>query len=396
MTVFLGYWLPLDWMLRGWAALGNTSLLEKFQAIASSVLLNFLPVTLGLTLLVYLGSAFSLLTKARHSSTVRWSMNLVANFIALAATALAMKLLLLGQLTAPPVGKGILLAMVAVLTFWLTARGRFLAQHMVLPRWLALVSLPLALGLVGQEILSQPKPFLAPLPTTRKSEVPRPPDIILVTMDACSSQHLSGYGYLRPTSPHLDAFAQEGSLFEHFYANASWTRPGAASLLNGARPWNHAGDLGRPRQEVTEGQNLLGCLARAGYEVRTVSCNGLADHAWQGTPTMPTETALVSFDGSTHLVSQNRLRSALFSDLLGPAVYIRRLIGLTSTRAQDKTGFPLALAKGMLSRVSPDHPSFFWIHFLLPHDPYAAPAPFLGRFESSPLARQAGKSEADY
>ena len=388
VTVFLGYWLPLDWALRGWGALGNTTLLEKAQVLASSVLLNFLPMALGMALLVYLGSTFSLLTMANYSSTVRRAMNLVANFVALAVTALAVKLLLVGQLTAALLGKGIVLTMVAALTFWLTVRGRFLAQHMVLPRWLALASLPLALGFLSQEILSQPKPFLAPLATTRGPGALCPPDIILVTMDACSSQHLSAYGYPRPTSPHLDAFAQESSLFERFYANGNWTRPGIASLLNGARPWRHAGDLGRPRQEVTEGQNLLGCLARAGYELRTVSCNVFADYAWQGIPAMPTEDALVGFDGTTRLISRNRLRSTLFSDLIGPAVYISRFIGLTSTPAQDRTSFPLALAKGMLGRVSPDRPNFFWIHFSPPHDPYAAPAPYLGSFETSPLARE--------
>ena len=390
VTVFLGYWLPLDWMLRGWATMANSTILEKAQALGSSVLLTFLPVALGVALLVYLGSAFSLMTQARYSNTVRWFMYLAANFIALISTALAGKLLLMGEQTAPPLSKIIVLAIVTVLTYWLSARGRFLVQQMVLSRWLALALLPLAVAFVSQEALSQPSPSVAPLATA----IPRAPNIILVTLDTCSSQSLSSYGYTRATTPHLDAIAQEGILFEQFYANANCTRPGIASLLNGARPWSHAGDLGRPRQGVTAEQNLLGCLARAGYDVRTVSSNNFADHAWQGTPIVPTGQALVVFRRSPHLVPPPRLRSSIFSARLGPMPWVSRLLDFSPTR--DKVTYPLALAKQMLGNTSPGRPRFFWIHFLLPHDPYAAPDPYLGRFEPSPLAREPSTSGADY
>jgi arylsulfatase A-like enzyme len=34
-------------------------------------------------------------------------------------------------------------------------------------------------------------------------------------------------------------------------------------------------------------------------------------------------------------------------------------------------------------------PVFMWVHFFPPHDPYAAPEPWLGRFDHSPAARNA-------
>jgi len=194
----------------------------------------------------------------------------------------------------------------------------------------------------------------------------------------------------------MDAFSREAILFERFYANANWTRPGVASLMNGGRPWNHAGDTGRPRRNITEIQNLLGCLARSGYDLRTISSNGFADQAWQGTPVAQTEMALVSFDGSPHLVSENSLRSTVFYDMVGPILYVRRLITHSSAQARDKTTYPLSLAKAMLSGVSRDHPSFFWIHLLPPHAPYSAADPYLGIFNASPDAREPATSEADY
>ena len=397
LTVILGYWLPLEWMIRGWAGMANTTLLEKFQAIGSSVLLNFLPAAFGLALLVYLCGAFVVLTRARYAPTVRWGMNFVANFIALAATALAIKLLLTGQQTAPTLVKLFALIVVTGLAIWLTVRRHFLSFHMVLPRWLSIAAVPLAVSLVSQEVLSQSKPVPSSFTTSGRTESQVFPDIVLITMDASSAKHLSGYGYSRCTSPNLDALSKNSVLFEGFYANANWTRPGIASLLNGARPWTHAGDLGRPRQEVTKDQNLLGCLSRAGYDIRTVSSNGMADHAWQRTPIVPAEQSLLivgSFKGVLTPFFPSRPFSSMFSDHLGPAAWISRF--LSTPPARDKASHPLALAKKMLERTPTGRPRFFWVHFNQPHDPYAAPDPCLGKFESSILFRDSVSSKADY
>ena len=374
--------------------MGNATLFEKFQALSSSVLLNFLPVALGVGLLCYLVSSLSLLIHMPYRLTVRWTMNLLANLLTLAVTAMATKILLLGQHSTPPLIKWLTLGAVVILTLWFTAQGIFLPRYMVLPRWLALISLPLAFGFAGQEILNKPKPLPESLTVVRQQGRQVLPDIILVTMDACTSYHLSGYGCSRPTSPNLDFFAQHGVVFERFYANANWTRPGIASLLNGARPWSHAGDLGQPRKEVTEGQNLPGCLARAGYDVRTVSSNGFADHAWQRTPVAPADQALVDFNGGPSIVPPPRLTSSMFSAQLGPLPWVRRLFGSSPTR--DKTSYPLALAKNMLEKTPSGRPSFFWIHFLQPHDPYATADSALGGFEPSSLLRDPGSSGADY
>ncbi|RKN86816.1 sulfatase [Paenibacillus ginsengarvi] len=42
--------------------------------------------------------------------------------------------------------------------------------------------------------------------------------IILVSLDTLRASRLSGYGYGKPTSPHLDRIAREGALFERAYA----------------------------------------------------------------------------------------------------------------------------------------------------------------------------------
>ena len=46
----------------------------------------------------------------------------------------------------------------------------------------------------------------------------RKPNIVLLGIDSLRADHLSGYGYARLTSPHLDRFAQQGVLFENTFS----------------------------------------------------------------------------------------------------------------------------------------------------------------------------------
>ncbi|MFL7792722.1 MAG: sulfatase-like hydrolase/transferase, partial [Anaerolineae bacterium] len=54
------------------------------------------------------------------------------------------------------------------------------------------------------------------------------PDIILVVLDTLRADRLSCYGYSRETSPHIDAFAAESTLFERAISPAQWTIPAHA------------------------------------------------------------------------------------------------------------------------------------------------------------------------
>ncbi len=65
------------------------------------------------------------------------------------------------------------------------------------------------------------------------------PNLILVVIDTLRRDHLGCYGYSRPTSPKLDAFAHDAALFDHCLAPSSWTEPSTASLLSGLYPPRH-------------------------------------------------------------------------------------------------------------------------------------------------------------
>jgi arylsulfatase A-like enzyme len=69
---------------------------------------------------------------------------------------------------------------------------------------------------------------------------PRPTEhVLLISIDTLRSDHVGAYGYPRPTSPHLDAFAREGVVFEDVTSPSPWTLPAHASLFTGLYPGRH-------------------------------------------------------------------------------------------------------------------------------------------------------------
>jgi arylsulfatase A-like enzyme len=68
---------------------------------------------------------------------------------------------------------------------------------------------------------------------------PARPDLILVSIDTLRADHLSSYGYPRPTSPFMDELAARGLRWEHARAPSPWTLPSHLTLMSGWLPHHH-------------------------------------------------------------------------------------------------------------------------------------------------------------
>jgi uncharacterized sulfatase len=65
------------------------------------------------------------------------------------------------------------------------------------------------------------------------------PNIVFLILDTQRSDRLGCYGYGRGTTPNLDAFAAQATLFENAIAPAQWTVPSHASMFTGEPPSTH-------------------------------------------------------------------------------------------------------------------------------------------------------------
>lgn len=65
------------------------------------------------------------------------------------------------------------------------------------------------------------------------------PPVIMISIDTLRRDHLSVYGYSKPTTPNLDRIAHEGALFRHAVSNSPWTLPAHMSIFTGLSPSLH-------------------------------------------------------------------------------------------------------------------------------------------------------------
>ena len=146
-----------------------------------------------------------------------------------------------------------------------------------LAAWLTL-SVPVLLGCValqagwvfGGDWIKQEREDSRPLPPSGS------PNVLLIVLDTVRADHLSLYGYSRPTTPNLEKLAQRGIRFDQARAAAPWTLPSHANMFTGK--WPHELDikwmcpLGEEAPTLAEYLGSLG-YATAGFVGNTAYCS---------------------------------------------------------------------------------------------------------------------------
>ena len=177
------------------------------------------------------------------------------------------------------------------------------------------------------------------------------PNVILVLVDTLRADHLGCYGFARPTSPGIDAFAEDAVLFERARSQASCTFPSVNSMLA-----SRYGALFMFQPEHSMGipadiPVLPEVLRDAGYATAALSASPIV----RATPS--DENPDAGFDRGFDEFDE----SCLFRDA-----------SCINERALQ-----------WVERAS--RPFFLYLHYMEPHDPYAPPsghrAGFAGDFD---------------
>ena len=178
---------------------------------------------------------------------------------------------------------------------------------------------------------------------------PAEANLLLITIDTLRADHLSAYGYARPTSPNIDRLARRGLRFENAETVQSATWPALTSLHTSLYPSAHGVVWNGHR--MPEG---LATLAEALHAQR--------------------------FSTSAFITNMTRGRHPGFSRL-----FLSRDGGQAEA---DLSAVEQALRQLELER---DRRFFMWVHLLSPHADYAPPPPHDQAFTRPGASRVRGE-----
>ena len=169
------------------------------------------------------------------------------------------------------------------------------------------------------------------------------PNIVLMGVDSLLATHMSCYGYHRLTTPHIDRFAEGGTLFEKTYSAHIPTTSAYASMLTGLDTFStqvvalrHQGPL---REEV---KTLPEILRDAGYDT---TCIGFSGPSARGFDTYLNYSGWGPDESGRSPKAENLNRTTLPE--------LNRLIDQSDKK-----------------------PFFLFLRHMDPHSPYLPPAPY--------------------
>ena len=178
------------------------------------------------------------------------------------------------------------------------------------------------------------------------------PNILLIVLDTVRADRLSSFGYDRPTSPELDAFAERAIRFNNFYSTSVWTIPSHASLFTGLFPVRHQATQER-RWLPSEFVTLAEVLQNTGYTTWAAS----------GNPNVSERINLAR--GFERFIETWRRES--------------------NEEIEDAAEVPSGHSNNVafaqfLATSERDRPFFAFINYVDAHVPLAPPSPYLERF----------------
>ncbi len=98
------------------------------------------------------------------------------------------------------------------------------------------------------------------------------PNVVLIVLDTLRGDRLSCMGYDRPTTPHIDAIAAQGTLYTHAFSTCFWTLPAHASLFTGLHPLQ-AGATSETLHLPADDTTVAEALSGVGYRTAAYVCN---------------------------------------------------------------------------------------------------------------------------
>ncbi len=255
-----------------------------------------------------------------------------------------------------------------------TKLGGFLRSNPARTRRLVRVGVPVLVVVVaGVAWLKPGRP--APEHHLIGSPEPDRPNVLLLVLDTVRADHLSLYGYDRPTTPNLKRWAERGIRFDRARAPAPWTLPSHASMLTGYWPHQLSADvshaLDRAKPTLAESLGDRG-YATGGFVANTYYCN-----AWYGVDR--------GFDRYEDFAENEQITPSeiLRSSTLGARLARKLGLKLATPGSRDSRKSAATINHDALAWVDglPAHQPFFaFLNYYDAHGPYETPPGYARQF----------------
>jgi arylsulfatase A-like enzyme len=228
------------------------------------------------------------------------------------------------------------------------------------------------------------------------------PNIILVTFDALTAPNMSVYGYHRPTTPFINDWAKNASVFTKAEAAGTFTALTTASLMTGKRAWTHnVYQLHSFNSINSDTESFPVILKKNGYYnmaftpslysnaivksigVKTFDYAPHFHEFWTNTTLHGYLTATLAkyFGGKIRLYDWVLKADFITGDLL---ILTNKYRNNTNMERPAEVVFNRFLEHII---ENPQEPYFAWIHLHPPHFPYLPSAPYMGMINPSPELR---------
>ncbi len=197
------------------------------------------------------------------------------------------------------------------------------------------------------------------------------PNVLVITMDTTRADHLSPYGYRFATTPYLERFAAEGTLFRHAYASAPATAPSHATIFTSLAPLTH---------------RVLKNAMTLGESFQTLA-ETLGQHDYQTAAVVSSFVLNRKFGLSQGFGFYDDDLSKTRSTVPTKNWEGEPVIGKFDCRADATTD---RASDWLENARDPAKPFFLFVHYFDPHAPYSPPKDYQEKF-TNPEVKDGGR-----
>lgn len=225
------------------------------------------------------------------------------------------------------------------------------------------------------------------------------PNVIFITVDALTAEHMSLYGYGRNTTPRINKFAEESFVFERMHSNGTTTISSLASIFLSKYPH----ELTYPARPIPAGlkmNNVIYLLKEKVAPITIVNSFplgrffdvfGLLEPFKEVRPNL-TEISNMEYYGWYDVILYNYLGVRTWLMEMVDDYFVNRYLVALGTLTGYKPAIKSVTAGSIFDSAEKLNwgtasPVFLWLHVYAPHEAgkYSAPPPFRRKLSKNQL-----------